>query len=120
MDTQRIDALLAAHGITATLHSFEHHSYRGTPVGISHVWHARRGQMGVSATGWWYAYADYPDAQILAYSGDMEGTNSPEAAVEALANHLAWASEAWDDYETLRVFGADFEDGDFDAREMYE
>ena len=115
-----MDNLLAAHGITATHHAIDHHSPMGELVGISHVWHARRGQVGVTPSGVWYAYADYPDAQILAYAGEMDGTNSPEAAVEALANHLAWASEAWDDYETLRVFGADFEDGDFDAREMYE
>ena len=122
MDTKHIDDLLAAHGIEAT-----HYAFEGAQ-GTAHVWATRRGQVGLTTAGKWYAFVDYPDAELLdypdaqlrAYTGAMDGFNTPEAAVEALANHLSWASEAWEDYETLRVFGPDFEDGDFDAREMYE
>ncbi len=114
MDIKHIESLLSAHGIQATHYTFDGWNGKG------HVWNVRRGQIGMTSAGLWYAFADYPDAQLLAYSGGIAETNSPEAAVEALAKHLAWASEAWEDYETARTFGPDFEDGEYDAREMYE
>ena len=98
MDTKHIDDLLSAHGIEATRYG--------------HVWATRRGHVGLTCAGKWYAFVDYPDAHLLdypdaqlrAYTGEMDGYNTPEAAVEALANHLPWAIAAWED----------FEDGDFD------